>query len=128
MKQPQPELITIIEGPTPDFHPSPQTWLQAVYEGPDDRDAAICQLRTNNGPAIVDRCQRAWREGRSVKLEYPDEMRMRQFADVIAMRLSKIEEGQLLHLWLSFPVEYEEVDGDEEEEEMDEDDDGLYYG
>lgn len=125
MTQPEPELITIIEGPTPDFHPSPQDWLQSIYEGPDDRDSAFCQLRTNNGHNIMARCQAAWDEGRPVQLEYPDELRMRQYADVIAMRLSEVEEGQLLQLWLSFPVDYTE---DEEDEAYDEDDDGFYYG
>ncbi|MCA9970019.1 MAG: hypothetical protein KC425_07385 [Anaerolineales bacterium] len=129
MNQLEPELITIIEGPTPDFHPSPQDWLQSIYEGPDDRDAVFCQLRTNNGGDIMERCQQAWREGRPVRLEYPDEMRMRQFADVIAMRLSNAEEGQLLQLWLSFPLEYDEdEDDDDAEEAFDEDDDGFYYG
>ncbi len=125
MTQPKPELITIIEGPTPEFQLSSQDWLQSIYEGPDDRDSAFCQLRTNNGSDILDRCHAAWDEGRPVQLEYPDEMRMRQYADVIAMRLSEVEEGQLLQLWLSFPVDYTE---EEEDEAYGEDDDDFYYG
>ncbi|MCA9935459.1 MAG: hypothetical protein H6662_16840 [Ardenticatenaceae bacterium] len=121
----EPELITIIEGPTPEFHVSPQDWLQSIYEGPDDRDAVFCQLRTNNGVDIMERCQGAWRQGRTVQLEYPDDLRMRQFADVIAMRLNEVEEGQLLQLWLSLPAEYFD---DEEDEAFDEDDDGFYLG
>ncbi len=126
MTQIEPELITIIEGPTPEFHPSPQDWLQSIYEGPDDHDSAFCQLRTNNGHDIIARCHAAWDEGRPVQLEYPDELRMRQYADVIAMRLSEVEEGHLLQLWLSFPVDYTEEE--EEDEAYDEDDDGFYYG
>lgn len=130
MNQFEPELITIIEGPTPEFHPSPQDWLQSIYEGPDDRDAVFCQLRTNNGRDILDRCMEAWNQGRPVRLEYPDEMRMRQLADVIAMRLSDTEEGQLLQLWLSFPLDYDEDedDDDDAEEAYDEDDDGFFFG
>lgn len=129
MEQQKPELITIIEGPTPDFHSSPQDWLQSVYEGPDDRDAVFCQLRTNNGEDIMNRCQRAWRENRPVKLEYPDEMRMPQMADVIAMRLTEVDEGPLLQLWLSFPFEYDEdEDEDEDEGEEFDEDDGFFYG
>jgi hypothetical protein len=73
----------------------------------------------------MERCQQAWREGRPVKLDFPDEMRMRQQLDVVAMRLGEVDEGQLLRLWVSFPVEYDE----EEEEEMDEgdeDDNGFF--
>ena len=127
MKQLEPELITIIEGPTPEFHPSPQDWLQSIYEGPDDRDAVFCQLRTNNGNDIMERCQQAWHEGRLVRLEYPDEMRLRQLADVIAMRLSDTEDGQMLQLWLSFLLDNDEEE-DDAEEAFDEDDDGFYYG
>lgn len=129
MKQPEPELITIIEGPTPDFFDSPQDWLQSIYEGPDDRDSVYCQLRTNTGRDILARCQAAWSEGRPVQLQYPDEMRMPQLADVIAMRLGEVEEGELLQLWVSFPVDYTE-DEDEEEEDgaFGEDDDGFHYG
>lgn len=131
MKQTQPELITIIEGPTPDFHASPQDWLQSIYEGPEDRDAVFCQLRTNNGDDIMERCQRAWDENRPVQLEYPDDMRMRQFANVIAMRLSEVDEGQLLQLWLSFPFEYDDDDVEDEEDfedDLDDDEDGFTYG
>jgi hypothetical protein len=118
----EPELITIIEGPTPEFHPSPQGWLQSLHEGPHDQDAVVCQLRTNNGEDIQARCLDAWEDGRPVQLEYPDEMRMRQYADVIAMRLAEMEEGQVLQLWLSFPVDYEEKEG------LDGGDDGFYNG
>lgn len=135
MKQIKPELITIIEGPTPDFHPSPQDWLQSIYEGPEDRDAVFCQLRTANGDDIMERCQTAWRENRPVKLEYPDEMRMRQYADVIAMRLMEVDEGQLLQLWLSFPFEYDDDADDDLDDDFDDfddfddniDDDGSFF-
>ena len=82
----EPELITIIEGPTPEFQPSPYRWLQTIHEGPEDQATAVCELRTANGPDIQARCQRAWRAGRPVKLDYPDAMRMRQRIDVIALR------------------------------------------
>lgn len=126
MKQTEPELITIIEGPTPEFHQSPQDWLQSIYEGPEDRDVVFCQLRTGNGEDIQVRCLRAWDEGRPVKLEYPDRMRMRQYADVIALRLTEVDEGQLLQLWLSFPFDYDEADDDFDFDE--DEDDGFFYG
>ena len=114
----EPELITIIEGPTPDFRPNPK-WLQSIYEGPDDQDVAICELRTGTGQDILERCQQAWHEGRPVKLDYPDSMRMRQQVDVVAMRLQEVPEGELLRLWVALPMEVEE--------ELDEGDDEFGY-
>ena len=38
----EPELITIVEGPTPDFMPNPQGWVQSIYEGPQETDVALC--------------------------------------------------------------------------------------
>jgi hypothetical protein len=111
----EPELISIIEGPTPEFQPTPQRWLQSIHEGPDDKAVAMCRLRTMSGEDIMERCYRAWEEGRAVKLDYPDEMRMRQQADVVAMRLTEVDEGKMLLLWVSldYEVEIEEVDDDD---------------
>jgi hypothetical protein len=117
----EPELISIIEGPTPEFQPTPQRWLQSIHEGPDDRAVAMCRLRTMSGEDIMERCYRAWDEGRSVKLDYPDELRMRQQADVVAMRLTEVDEGKMLLLWVSldYEIEYEEVDDDDFDDEED---------
>lgn len=115
----EPELITIIEGPTPDFMPNPQVWVQSVLEGPDEVDVALCQLRTGNGPDIVERCQRAWQEGRPVRLDYPDDMRLRRQADVVALRLTEVDEGELLYIWVNLPVE----EDDDDDDDLDPDDD-----
>jgi len=117
----EPELISIIEGPTPEFQPTPQRWLQSIHEGPDDRAVAMCRLRTMSGEDIMERCYRAWDEGRGVKLDYPDELRMRQQADVVAMRLTEVDEGKMLLLWVSldYEIEYEEVDDDDFDGEED---------
>lgn len=114
----EPELITIIEGPTPDFMPNPQGWVQSVYEGPDEMDMALCQLRTGNGADIRDRCLRAWQEGRPVRLDYPDDLRLRQQVDVVALRLTEIDEGELLLLWVNMPWQMEDA---EEEDGSDDD-------
>ncbi|HEX6386615.1 MAG TPA: hypothetical protein VF177_18250 [Anaerolineae bacterium] len=124
----EPELITIIEGPTPEFRTSPQEWVQSIHEGPDDRMTAVCQLRTGNGEDILARCQSAWQEGRPVKLDFPDELRMRKQVDVVAVRLQELDEGQVLLVWVSLPVIYEEVDEDDDDYDDDEDDDdGFFY-
>ena len=99
----EPELITIIEGPTPEFMPNPQGWMQSVYEGPQEIDVALCQLRTGNGEDIMERCLHAWDEGRPVRLDYPDDLRLRQQVDVVALRLTQIDEGELLLLWVTMP-------------------------
>lgn len=104
----KPELITIIEGPTPDFRPNPHRWLDSVLEGPIENDTVICELRTANGEDILERCEQAWREGRPVKLDFPDSMRMRQQIDVVALRLFDVDEGKVLHVWVSLPVSTQE--------------------
>lgn len=131
----EPELIEIIEGPTPDFQPAAQHWLQSLHETPSVHEVAMCQLRTVTGSDIKARCADAWSEGRPVRLDFPDEMRLRQQLDVVALRLSEVGEGQMLTLWVSVPYSIdfddledgdEEFEEDDEEDEEDEDDDALY--
>ena len=117
----EPELITVLEGPTPEFRPSPYLWFQSVLEGPVDADVLMCELRVLNGQDIVRRCQEAWQEGRPVQLDYPDELRMRQRIDVVAMRLQDLEAGPLIILWVRQP--HEQL----EEEEYDDGDDDFGY-
>jgi hypothetical protein len=120
----EPELITIIEGPTPEFRPTPVDWAQSVLEGPEDRLVAVCHLRTGNGEDIMERCRNAWKDGRPVRLDFPDEMRMRQQVDVVSIRLEKLDEGPALMLWVALPLgDIEEV---EEMDDSDEDDD-LFF-
>lgn len=119
----EPELIEIIEGPTPEFRSTAQTWLQSLHEGPEVAEVAMCQLRTATGEDIKARCEDAWQDSRPVRLDYPDEWGMRQRLDVVAMRLSETEEGQLLTLWVSVP--YDLLD-DVDEEDFDVDDDDFF--
>lgn len=112
----QPELITIIEGPTPDFREDVQRWNWGIYQTQNPSEIAFCQLRTGNGQDIRDRCVQAWRDGRKVQLDYPDDMRLRQQIDVVALRLSKANEGTVLNLWVHSPlIEQELVEGDDED-------------
>ncbi|MCI0397561.1 MAG: hypothetical protein L0332_16910 [Chloroflexi bacterium] len=119
MFDPEPELITIVEGPTPEFRPSPHLSFQSIYEGPEDSEIAMCELRTLKGDSILKRCRDAWKEGRPVKLDYPDHLRLRQQVDVVAMRLHELEEGPLLVLWISQPVnQLTEEEQDEGEDDV----------
>lgn len=118
----EPELITILEGPTPDFGPAPHVYMQSILEGSESAVTAFCELRTGNGDDIVARCKSAWREARPVQLDYPDDMRARKRVDVAAMRLREVSEGTVLMLWLRWPIDdlEEEIEG-----LLDDDDDGL---
>lgn len=122
MSATEPELITIIEGPTPEFQAAPQDWVQSIHEGPLDQLVATCQLRTGNGTDIMERSRRAWAENRLVQLDFPDQLRMRQRVDVLALRLQEVEEGELLNLWVSLPIEYDEYDDDDDDDDDEEED------
>ncbi len=117
----EPEYITILEGPTPEFRLAPDLWNISIYEGPLPSDIAACELRTRNGEDIRQRCFNAWREGRRVQLDFPDEMRMRQYVDVVAMRLIEGEAGAVLRLWLHQPAQDEEGVADDDNDHADRD-------
>ncbi|MGH2536665.1 MAG: hypothetical protein ACRDHL_04650 [Candidatus Promineifilaceae bacterium] len=113
MPEREPEWITIVEGPTPEFRPSPYLWFQSLLEGPEDAEAAMCELRSLNGAAIQARCLQAWADGRAVRLDYPDDLRARQHRDVLALRLQELDEGPLLTLWVRQPAGELEEESDE---------------
>ncbi len=79
------------------------------------------------GQDIIERCERAWEEGRAVRLDFPDELRMRQQVDVVALQLAEVDEGEVLQVWVALPVEVdlsgEEFDDEDDEFFDDEDDD-----
>jgi hypothetical protein len=94
------EKITVIEGPTPVFEDTPETWLPSLAEGPQLPSLGMTRLRTFNGPAMVERCWRAWDEGRPVYLEYRDEDGLTQAAEVLAARYAEVPEGHTLLLYV----------------------------
>ena len=117
----EPELITIIEGPAPEFRPSPYLWMQSIHEGPEDTEITMCELRTLNGEDIVNRCRNAWQEGRPVKLDYPDFMMLRKQIEVVAMRLQDLDDGPTIVLWLRQPygqTDEESWDGEADDYEF----------
>ncbi len=116
----EPEYITIIEGPTPEFRPSAELSINSILEGAEDAFTLYCEMRTMNGVDIVARCRQAWKEGRPVRLDFPDEMRMRQELDVVGLRLQEIEEGKVLQVWVRQPLsELEEADDEDAEDDLD---------
>ncbi len=100
----EPELITIVEGPTPDFHMVADPWAVSVLEGQAAYLPAACQVRSFNGQKLIDRCQRAWSTQRAIRLDFRQMDGLRRQVDIIAARLDKVEGVDVLNLWVRQPV------------------------
>ena len=115
------ENIKIIEGPPPTFEGVNDGWVMGLNEGPNLADIAITRLRTYNGPALVERCYRAWHNQRPIFLEYRAPDGLEDKAPIVAARALEIEEGQMLVLWVRLnndEVELELGYGDEFEDDL----------
>ncbi|MGE5251995.1 MAG: hypothetical protein ACM3QS_17455 [Bacteroidota bacterium] len=111
------DRITIIEGPPPVFELSQDGWALGLNEGPHLSVPALTRLRTFNGPALVERCYRAWRSQKPIQLHYRNDMGLEQTAPILAARNVDTENGQVLLLWVYLDqdqVEYE-IDSDEDD-------------
>ena len=109
------EKITIIEGPPPTFEPLSQEWLLGLAEGAVPYRTALTRVRTFNGPALVERCYRAWKNRRPAFLEYRSEEGRDAQALILAARHVDVDEGQMLWLWVRLPLKAEaEMDWGEE--------------
>ncbi len=117
------DKITIIEGPTPVFDVSQDAWAMGIYEGPSQSGMALTRLRTYNGPALVERCYRAWKKQESISLEYKDELGLPQNKPILAVRKVDTEDGQVLLVWLKT----ESMDEVESNLSDNEEDDGLSF-
>ncbi len=100
----EPELITIVEGPTPDFHVVADPWTFSVLEGQSAYVAASCQVRSFNGQKLMDRCHRAWSTQRPLRLDFKQMDGLRRQVDIIGARLDKVEGIDVLNLWVRQPV------------------------
>jgi len=96
----KPAYITIVEGPPPDFRDVSNEWAYGVLEGLESCDVALCEMRTFSGPKLAKRCQDAWREGRSARLDFPTGEGARGELDIVAVRWENVEEGHKLYLWV----------------------------
>ena len=118
------EKITIIEGPPPVFEAVNDGWSLGLNEGPYLFDVALTRLRTFNGPALVERCYRAWHEQRPIHLEYRDPTGLSNQAPILAARTLEIDEGQMLLLWVRLDTQEGELEiGYEDDDEIDADTD-----
>jgi hypothetical protein len=119
------DKITIIEGPTPVFEDINDGWAIGLNESPILYDTIFTEVRTFNGPALVERCHRAWKKQASIYLHYKNEDGLEEKAPIVAARSVDSDQGQVLMLWLRQLPAYDDIKDLAEgfnQEEFDEDD------
>ena len=99
------DKITIIEGPPPTFAHVHDSWLLGLHEGMQVGNVVVTQLRTYNGPAMVERCHRAWKDRSSIHLEFRSSDGLERQAPIVAARNVELPEGNLLLLWVHLTQE-----------------------
>jgi hypothetical protein len=87
-------------------------WTASLAEGRARAMVAMCETRTFNGEALVDRCRRAWQEGRSAWLDFPQLDGGRAEVEIVAARWEKAFEGQKLILWVKLEDMHEIEESD----------------
>jgi hypothetical protein len=121
------DKITIIEGPTPVFEDTNDGWAIGLNENPMLYDTLFTQVRTFNGPALVERCHHAWKKNATIYLHYRNDMGLEEKAPIVAARSVDTDDGQVLLLWLrqlpTFEDLQEFMESSDEENEMDDFDD-----
>ena len=67
---------------------------------------------------MIDRCTGAWREGRDVRLDFPQRDGLRRQVDVLAARTVRTPDGDVLFLWIVAPLgeEIESEAGDADDD------------
>ncbi len=112
------EKITIIEGPPPTFEVELNDWVLGLSESPKYFNMATTRLRTFNGPALVERCYRAWNKNDNIFLHYRDKLGLEDKVPILAARTLDTDDGNVLILWVRLnPEEFElndELNDDEE--------------
>ncbi len=116
--------ITIIEGPPPTFEAVQEGWVLGLSESSKLSEIVVTQLRTFNGPALVERCHRAWRNQQTIHLQFRTPDGLEHEAPIVAARFVDLDEGHLLILWVRLEDEDIELELDYEDDygEADEDD------
>ena len=127
------DKITIIEGPPPVFEDTNDGWAIGLNESPMLYDTIFTQVRTFNGPALVERCHHAWKKNSTIYLHYRNDMGVEEKAPIVAARSVETDDGQVLLLWLRQLPTFEDLqafmessDDDYDDEDFD-DDDGDDY-
>jgi hypothetical protein len=94
------DKITIIEGPPPTFEEVNDGWVMGLSESLNLGEFVVTRLRTFNGPALVERCHRAWHHQQPIHLEYRNADGLQEQAPIVAARHVETDEGHLLILWV----------------------------
>ena len=126
------DKITIIEGPTPEFEDISDGWALGLNESPLLYDTIFTQVRTLNGPALVERCHHAWKQNDSIYLHFKNKMGIEEKAPITAVRSVETDEGQILLLWvrqlpsyndlINIAEDMSDVDDDYDDDIFDDDD------
>lgn len=109
------DQITIIEGPPPVFEHADESWAQSLNESPDLYGIALTRLRTFNGPALVERCHRAWSKQRSIFLHYRNTLGLEEKVPILAARTMELDAGQVLFLWIRRPYDLDDEEFDDDD-------------
>jgi hypothetical protein len=108
----EPQKITIIEGPPPVFEEPGDAWPASLGESDRPFRTALTRVRTFNGPALVERCYRAWKNREPVVLEFRSMDGRVAKAPIQAARFVPTREGQTLMLWVRLDPEEVETELD----------------
>jgi hypothetical protein len=109
--------ITIIEGPTPTFEIASTDWSSAMVEAPDSYEVVLTNLRTMNGPGLIERCQQTWNQQDTMYLQYRNTIGMEQEVPIVAARCMDTDEGQKLVLWVRIKPEQIKLEVRRDDEE-----------
>ncbi len=117
------DKITIIEGPPPNFEDVHEGWPLGLNESPSLHKLALTRLRTFNGPALVERCYRAWHQGKGIQLEFRAADGLIHKTPIVASRSLEVDDGQLIFLWVRFTEQEALMELGTDEDQFDGEDD-----
>lgn len=118
----EPELITIVEGPPPEFKSVDDAWMFSLMESARPYFISLCQVRSFKGQVLMERCQRAWSAQRPIRLDFPTMSGLRKQLEIVAARYEQLPEGDLLNLWVRHqPQDIQDNTPRQHDEDRDED-------
>ncbi len=113
------DKITIIEGPPPAFEDVHEGWPLGLNERPSLHKLALTRLRTFNGPALVERCYRAWHHQQAIQLEFRANDGLIHKTPIVASRALDVDDGQLIFLWVRFTEQEALIELGADDDELD---------
>lgn len=113
----EPALISIIDGPPPQFYFTEDVMAQELYDTTRPYEVARVEMRTMSGPKMLARCRNAWNVRRPVMLEFKDMDGFKQRLEICGARFEELNDGTLLQLWVRMPVELQFVGAADDDDE-----------